>query len=244
MFHLAQHKFAQNDVQYFGRQLLGFVAPSVVGRAVAFDYQTVELQIHGLLRQRRYEFAFAADVAATDFANGASYFLFDTALPDVNGGFGTTLRFYGFDLSVNFVYQIGGKVYDGDYASAMSSPVGNSGIGDAFHKDILKSWTPQNPNNEIPRFQYNTQYTGSPSDRFLTDASYLSLQNINFGYTLPSKWMSKIGVSKLRIYLSCENVWLWSQRKGLDPRQSYNGGASNEYYSPIRTISGGISLTF
>ena len=180
----------------------------------------------------------------TDYANGASYFLFDTALPDVNGGFGTTLRFYGFDLSVNFVYQIGGKVYDGDYASAMSSPVGNSGIGDAFHKDILKSWTPQNPNNEIPRFQYNTQYTGSTSDRFLTDASYLSLQNINFGYTLPSKWMSKIGVSKLRIYLSCENVWLWSQRKGLDPRQSYTGGASNEYYSPIRTISGGISLTF
>ncbi len=180
----------------------------------------------------------------TDYANEATYFLFDSALPDVTGGFGTSLRFYGFDLSVNFVYQIGGKVYDGDYASSMSSPVGNSGIGDAFHKDILKSWSPENPNSNIPRFQWNTQYTGSQSDRFLTDASYLSLQNINFGYTLPSKCMSKIGVSKLRIYLSCENVWLWSQRKGLDPRQSYTGAASNQYYSPIRAISGGVGLTF
>lgn len=180
----------------------------------------------------------------TDYANEASYFLFDTAMPDVSGGFGTTLRFYGFDLSVNFVYQIGGTVYDGDYASAMSSPVGSSNVGDAYHKDLLKSWTPANPNSNIPRFQWNTQYTGASSDRFLTDASYLSLQNINFGYTFPSKWMSKIGVSKLRIYLSCENVWLWSQRKGLDPRQSYSGGASNEYYSPIRTISGGIGITF
>ncbi len=180
----------------------------------------------------------------TDYANEASYFLFDTAMPDVSGGFGTTLRLYGFDLSVNFVYQIGGTVYDEDYASAMSTPEGNNGVGDAFHKDILKSWTPQNPNSDIPRFEWNTQYTGASSDRFLTDASYLSLQNINFGYTLPSKWMSKIGVSKLRIYLSCENVWLWSQRKGLDPRQSFQGAASNQYYSPIRTISGGIGLTF
>jgi hypothetical protein len=118
------------------------------------------------------------------------------------------------------------------------------GIGDAYHKDLYKSWTPENPNSNYPRFVLGDQYTSASSDRFLTDASYLSLQNINFGYTFPSKWISKLGVSKLRVYVACENVWLWSQRKGLDPRQSYTGGASAAYYSPIRTISGGVNLTF
>ena len=174
----------------------------------------------------------------------AEYFVFDTSLPDVYGGFGTTFNLYGFDLSVNFVYQIGGTVYDSDYASSMSSPSSSMGIGDAYHKDLYKSWTPENPNSNYPRFVLGDQYTSASSDRFLTDASYLSLQNINFGYTFPSKWMSKLGVSKLRVYVACENVWLWSQRKGLDPRQSYTGGASAAYYSPIRTISGGVNLTF
>ena len=179
----------------------------------------------------------------TNYAD-AEYFVFDTSLPDLYGGFGTTVRLYGFDLSVNFVYQIGGTVYDGDYASAMSSPSSTMGIGDAYHKDLYKAWTPENPNSNVPRFVLGDQYTTSSSNRFITDASYLSLQNINFGYTLPRKWLEKMHVSKLRIYVACENVWLWSQRQGLDPRQSVTGGASAAYYSPIRTISGGVNLTF
>lgn len=179
----------------------------------------------------------------TDYSDKASYFLFDTSLPDVYGGFGTSINFYGFDLGVNFVYQIGGKVYDSGYAAAMSSPTSNSS-GFALHKDILKSWSPENPTSNLPRFQLDDEYTAASSDRFMTDASYLSLQNINFGYTIPAKLTAKAGISKLRIYLACENVWLWSQRKGLDPRQSFKGGSSTAYYSPIRTISGGINVTF
>ena len=179
----------------------------------------------------------------TDYASDADYFVFDTSLPDLYGGFGTTLSAYGFDLSVNFVYQIGGTVYDSDYAFYMSAPSTNT-VGVAYHKDIYNSWTPQNKLTDTPRFVLGDMYTAASSDRFVTDASYLSLQNINFGYTFPSKWMSKAHISKLRVYLACENVWLWSQRKGLDPRQSITGGASAAYYSPMRTISGGVNVTF
>lgn len=76
------------------------------------------------------------------------------------------------------------------------------------------------------------------------NASYLNLQNINFGYTLPSKITQKFGVGKLRVYLSCENVWYWSKRQGFDPRYSYSGSTSQASYSPVRTISGGINLQF
>jgi hypothetical protein len=178
-----------------------------------------------------------------DYSSDADYFVFDTSLPDLYGGFSTSLEVYGVDLSVNFVYQLGGKVYDGDYASSMASPSAQS-VGRSIHKDMYKAWTPENNTSEYPRFVYGDQYTSASSDRFLTSASYLSLQNVNLGYTFPSKWMSKIGVSRLRLYVAAENIWYWSARKGLDPRQSYTGGASASYYSPIRTISGGVNLTF
>ena len=82
------------------------------------------------------------------------------------------------------------------------------------------------------------------SDRFLMDASYLNVQNITVGYTLPQNITRKFLVSRLRLYVVCDNVWYWSRRKGLDPRQSMTGGSNNAMYSPIRTISGGINVTF
>jgi hypothetical protein len=82
------------------------------------------------------------------------------------------------------------------------------------------------------------------SDRFLTSASYLSLQSINFGYTLPTLLAHKLQLQKLRFYVSADNVWLWSKRQGLDPRQSFTGTTTASYYAPIRTISGGLTITF
>ena len=179
----------------------------------------------------------------TDKYSEADYYLCGTALPDVYGGFGTTLNYKGFDLSVDFSYQIGGQVYDGDYAGFMSSPTASS-KGSNFHADLLNAWSTTNQGSDIPRFVFGDEYTASTSDRFLTDASYLSLNNINFGYTLPLAVTRKAGMDKVRIYVSADNVWVWSQRQGLDPRQSISGGATSSYYAPIRTISGGLSLTF
>ena len=172
----------------------------------------------------------------------ASYYLCGTALPDVYGGFGTSLTWGGFDFSIDFSYQIGGQVYDGDYASLMASPTSTS-RGSNFHADILKSWTSEN-NSSIPRMQFDDTYSASTSDRFLTDASYLSLNNINLGYTLPKLATKKIGVERLRFYVAADNIWVWSKRQGLDPRQSISGSSTGSYYAPIRTISGGVTLTF
>lgn len=178
----------------------------------------------------------------TDNYSEASYHLCGTALPDMYGGFGTSLSYKGFDLAVDFAYQIGGQVYDSDYASMMSSPT-KSSKGYNFHADLLDAWTPEHHTN-TPRLQYSDSYTAATSDRFLTDASYLSLQNINFGYTLPGSVTRRSGIEKIRVYLSADNVWVWSKRQGLDPRQSITGSVTNSYYAPMRTISGGITLTF
>ena len=165
-------------------------------------------------------------------------------LPKVYGGFGTSLEFYGFDFSVQFAYQLGGRIYDSGYASLMHPGDNNNG-GTNWHKDILKAWTPENPNTNVPRVDIGISdgRVNSASDRFLTSSNYLSLNNITLGYTLPKRWMSRAGIAALRIYLAADNVALVSARKGLDPRQSYIS-ASTAYYSPIRTVSGGVKLTF
>ena len=176
------------------------------------------------------------------YADADYYITEETSIPKVYGGFGTKLKVYGVDFGINFTYQIGGKQYDGTYAYFMSSPSGSAGSN--YHKDLLNAWTPENTGSNIPRFQLNDQYSAAASTRFLTNASFLNIQNINVGYTLPSRWTKKMAISSLRLYMSAENVFYWSKRKGFDPRQSYNETTNATYYSPMRTISGGVTFEF
>ncbi|MDE6277462.1 MAG: SusC/RagA family TonB-linked outer membrane protein [Muribaculaceae bacterium] len=183
-------------------------------------------------------------VVTTDVYGNADRFAVGSCLAPVYGGLSTTLEYKGFDLTVNCNYQIGGLVYDSGYARLMGSPYSTGGKGDNIHADILNAWTPDNRTTDIPRYFYSDQSSNSESSRFLTDASYFSIENINFGYTLPGAISRKMYLQKLRFYFACENVWVWSKRQGLDPRQSFTGGNNNTYYAPIRTISGGLSVTF
>ena len=174
---------------------------------------------------------------ATQYEQGAF-------LPKIYGGFGTSLNAYGFDLSVACAYQLGGKIYDNTYASLMHTGYGRAGQN--WHVDILNSWTPENKDSDIPRVSTATaeSYANSTSTRFLVSSNYLSLQNVTVGYTLPSKVCKKMHIEKLRVYAVADNVALLSARQGLDPRQGYAASSSASTYSPIRSISGGVSLTF
>ena len=181
--------------------------------------------------------------STTTDPNQATYYEQGSILPKVFGGFNSTLRIGNFDASVSFDYQIGGKVQDYRYASLMTPNETSNGAGSAIHKDYINSWSPNNTESNIPRWQFGDKYTAfSKSDRFLTNASYLNFQSFTIGYTFPKKWMKHI--SKLRIYAAGENLCFWSVRKGFDPRYSYEGNSSITPYSPARNISGGIQLTF
>ncbi len=179
----------------------------------------------------------------TSVYSEADYYICGNALPDWYGGLGTSFFWKGLDFSINMSYQIGGLSTDSGYASFMSSPIAGQ-TGTNFHKDILKSWSKENPSNDIPRFQYGDVYSAASSDRFLTDASYLNIENINIGYTIPEKVLSKMKIQSIRFYAACENVFYWSYREGFDPRQSYNGQTNHTSYLPIRTISGGVTIKF
>jgi len=167
------------------------------------------------------------------------YDLNTSAIPDIYGGFSTSVNYKGFDLSITAAYQIGGWVEDSPYSALMAG--GRS--GQVFHKDMYQRWTPNNVNSNIPRLEENNLNIGASSDRFLTSGTHLALRNVILGYNFPKSVLSGIGVDLLRVYVVADNLWLFSARKGFDPRQSFTGSAGY-IYSAARTISLGLSINF
>ena len=162
-----------------------------------------------------------------------------TPIPDLYGGFGTTLRWRGWDASASFAYQLGGWTFDSNYQSLMN----NGDFQTNFHKDMYRRWTPGNTDTDVPRLNFGDKYSNSSSTRFLTKSSYLSLRNVTIGYTRPTDLLQKIGVEGVRVYFTGDNLYYISARKGLDVRKSFSGGAGFTY-SALRTLSLGVNVTF
>jgi hypothetical protein len=176
----------------------------------------------------------------TDISADVTYYeTGKSALPDFFGGFSTDVTAYGFDLSIQTAFQVGGYAYDGNYASLMN---GGTEKGENWHTDIYKRWTPSNTDTDVPRLSAGDQNLNTLSDRFLTSASYFSLKNVTLGYTFPKNIISKAKISSLRIYVSGDNLWLASARKGFDPRYTFSGAARYGTYAALRTVSLGLSI--
>ena len=188
------------------------------------------------------------NLKTTDVFADADQFECGSVLPKLYGGFGTNLTAYGVDISAQFSFQLGGRYYDGTYQSLMHT---DSSVGSAWHKDVLSSWSPENPSSEIPRLDGDTSVGQSAVDRFLISSNYLSINNITIGYTFPEKWMERLRIAGLRVYFSADNLAVASARKGVDPRYSIGlgslisgSGLNSGAYSAMRTLTGGLTLTF
>lgn len=162
-----------------------------------------------------------------------------TAVPDVYGGFGADLRYKNVDFGINFAYQFGGTGYDSNWMGLMSG-----GMGENFHSDFYNAWAYDNTSGTLPVVlpddpvqNYGTSTLG------LISNDYVSLQNVTLGYTFNKDLINFAGINALRMYVLADNVHVWSKRKGYDPRMSYTGVSSSNY-SPIRTISFGLNVSF
>ena len=134
--------------------------------------------------------------------------------PDFTYSIGNNFSYKDFDLSIFFVGSQGGKILnavhfqtEGEYGLYMNqlASVGNF-------------WTPANPNSSIPtpRASFGNNNLVM-SDRFLESASYLRLQNVRLGYSLPSNIARSIKMSHLKAYISGQNLLVFTKYSGLDP---------------------------
>ena len=188
------------------------------------------------------------------------------ALPELVGGFSTSLTWKNWSFSAQFAYQLGGKFFLRDYAQYLYNPTKNT---TAWYSSMNVSkrvkgntWTPGNTGAEFPMQWYpagdGTKFSGTSTanqswsftDRALFSASYLRLKNITVSYTAPKAFFQKLGVkavSGMRVFASADNLFLLSAAPAVDPAMSIQGGYADvdEYIFPaMRTFTIGINLDF
>ena len=179
----------------------------------------------------------------------ADYEMQGRATPWGFGSLTNNFAWKGFNLSFMFYYNLGGKVYDTVYANLMHE--GNNS-GKNISVDELNAWTPSNTNTNVPKYvNSNDNSSNSPSTRFLYDATYFKLKNLNLSYSLPSSILKKSKlISGVRIYLNADNlftVFADKDYKGYDDIDIFGVGgyASYAYYIPLsRTYTVGVNITF
>ncbi|MDR2859626.1 MAG: TonB-dependent receptor [Mediterranea sp.] len=183
----------------------------------------------------------------TNVFSQATYEKQGTSTPNVYGGFTNTFSYKNFDLSLQLNYTIGGKIYDGLYASIMHE---GSKMGTNLHIDALNVWTTPGQVTDVPRFIINnTSGSNSLSSRFLYDATNFKVKNVTLSYTLPRNLgeFSKV-FSNAKLWASADNLYtiFTSDYKGYDDLDIY--GIHGYRLYPItpapRTLSIGANLTF
>ena len=190
------------------------------------------------------------------------------------GGFGFDGHVGSIDFNVFFNYSLGNKLVNGTKLANAFYAGSQKGYNLVNEFDLDKRYTWIDPDNGLnlgrPSSATIQQYGSAEAlvarlnalnqnasiynpaavakmqliDWAVEDASFLRLQNVTVGYTLPKAFTQKFQVNSLRVYASAENVFYWSKRKGFDPRQTFDDTANATRYSPMRTISGGITVTF
>ena len=152
-----------------------------------------------------------------------------SAYPDVTIGWSNTFNYRNWDLSFTLRASIGGKVFNNMRAEFENI----NGIG---LKNIMASWLD------------NTNFTGpvTYSSKYLEDASYLKLDNISLGYTIPFKPTSKL--SHIKLYFAVQNVFCLTGYSGVDPEVSLMGLTpgieSTTYYPRTREFTFGMNIKF
>ena len=141
--------------------------------------------------------------------------------PDFAFGINNTFNYKGFDLNIFFQ-----GVYGGDILSYTLLELNTLTGSNNATTQILNRWTPANPNTNIPAAGVGLD-PRRISDRWVFDGSYVRLKNLALGYTLNNDITKKLKLSKLRMYISGQNLLTFTEYPGLDPEVSYARGTGN-----------------
>ena len=165
-------------------------------------------------------------------------------LPDWFGGFNNQFQYKNFDLSVLFTFRYGNEVMNINKDQSWRPGRLRGGLN-----QILNAWTPDNPTNE--NFAWGTSGVefDNASSWMVEDGSFLRLQNITLGYTLPSDLMNRIGMQNCRLFISGDRLLTWAKYTGYDPevsdsRSMVTPGVDNANYPLQKLFTLGINISF
>ncbi|MDK2773013.1 MAG: TonB-dependent receptor [Flavobacterium sp.] len=112
----------------------------------------------------------------------------------------------------------------------------------------LDRWTGEGTSNEVPRVTAGATSNNVFSDYFVEDASFLRIQNIQLGYSLPENFIKKAKLERVRLYASINNVYTFTKYRGFDPAANsgnpISGGIDYGYYPTPRIYMLGLNVNF
>ncbi len=187
--------------------------------------------------------AVVAKQVTKTYADATEKYIGKSGIPKLRGAARIGGIFKGFNFSTQFTYSYGGWARDNQYGELMADRFG--AVGNNFHKDIANRW--QNPGDvtNVPRLADGIdQNATSSSTRFLTSTDYFALNNAIIGYTIPSQYLSKTGISLINLWVSGDNLIMSSKRKGFNPTTSETGSSGRRLYAPLTTFTVGARVKF
>ncbi len=139
--------------------------------------------------------------------------------PDFTWGITNNLQYKNFDVNVFFQGSQGGEIFN---LTDVQLTNGDANTTYAYYNN---AWTPSNTNTNQPRVGNNS--FREVSSRFVEDGSYVRLKIIAVGYNFPTEAIEKLGIERLRLSVSAQNLLTITNYSGLDPEVNYYGSAGN-----------------
>jgi TonB-dependent starch-binding outer membrane protein SusC len=173
--------------------------------------------------------------------------------PKFTFGLTINLEYKGFDFNCFFSGSYGNQIYNAERMNLL----GNTGRGNweidalnAYRAPVYKNGAlvdPGNTTSNIFRLAPNAD-NYRISDFWVEDGSFIRLQSMQFGYTIPDKYTKKIGVERFRMYIGAKNLFTWTKYSGLDPELGVGDptqcGVDNGVYPHAKMYDFGINLSF
>lgn len=183
------------------------------------------------------------DEVTTSYNKAAKRYLGD-ANPKFFGAFGTNLEAYGFDLSLQFNYSTGAKIY-ADHLRY------DAHTGSSFNNNFIQyiydnRWKQPGDHTLVPRLDSEPTNADKASSRFLMDGDYLKIRALTLGYTLPQSLVKTISLSSVRVFFEADNIYTFTKDNyiGFDPAGVGANGVQWWNYPQARTFLFGVQVGF
>jgi TonB-linked SusC/RagA family outer membrane protein len=177
--------------------------------------------------------------------------------PKAFGGLNLDGSFKSWDFNLYFYGSFGNKILNYVQSHLESfQKRGSEGVQNVGREYYENFWRPDRPSNTYARALHNDENTlnNVPSDHWVEDGSFVKLKNVTIGYSLPDALLSKYSISKVRLYVSSQNLFWITKYGGLDPEIGMRGGSQgvsatqngvdNATYPSSRTYTIGLNVIF
>ncbi|RZK77281.1 MAG: TonB-dependent receptor, partial [Pedobacter sp.] len=192
-----------------------------------------------------YDAANPGTLGAQSSLVGADRRILGNSLPKWFGGFNNTITYSDFDLSVFFRFQGGNYIMNRTRQDLLNMNFVNNGT------EVLGRWqSVDNPGDGQTPKLYAARgafinLENAASTRFVEKGDFLRLDNVALGYRIPANVATRLGISKLRVYASAQNLFVVTKYSGLDPETNTSGAGVDYNGNPqLRTFTFGLNLGF